>query len=147
MEPFDASASTICVGLKGLSQGQGKLCQLSVDHMFSVAKGAKYGVMECQHQFKDRRWNCSTVHDETVFGPILRIGTSVLMLIFRKSRYSSDSNHSTSVIKTTLSLQRAGKLRSFTRSPPLEWSIPSAVPAEMATCRRAVVPGVTGPRI
>ncbi|XP_018303886.1 protein Wnt-5b [Mycetomoellerius zeteki] len=75
MEPFDASASTICVGLKGLSQGQGKLCQLSVDHMFSVAKGAKYGVMECQHQFKDRRWNCSTVHDETVFGPILRIAS------------------------------------------------------------------------
>lgn len=83
MEPFDASASTICVGLRGLSQGQGKLCQLSVDHMFSVAKGAKYGVMECQHQFKDRRWNCSTVHDETVFGPILRIGTLALMPAFR----------------------------------------------------------------
>lgn len=74
MEAFDASASAICVDLKGLSQGQGKLCQLSVDHMSSVAKGAKYGVTECQHQFRDRRWNCSTVHDETVFGPMLRIG-------------------------------------------------------------------------
>ncbi|KMQ85967.1 protein wnt-5b [Lasius niger] len=75
METFDASASEICIGLRGLSQGQGKLCQLSVDHMSSVAKGAKYGVAECQHQFRDRRWNCSTVHDESVFGPMLRIAS------------------------------------------------------------------------
>lgn len=74
METYDVEASTICIGLKGLSQGQGKLCQLSVDHMPSVAKGAKFGVLECQHQFRDRRWNCSTVNDETVFGPILKIG-------------------------------------------------------------------------
>lgn len=77
MEAYDAGTSTICNGLKGLSQGQGKLCQLSVDHMPSVAKGAKYGVLECQHQFKDRRWNCSTVHDETVFGAVLKIGMSI----------------------------------------------------------------------
>lgn len=44
-------------------------------------------------------------------------------------------------------LQRAGKPRSFTRSPPPEWSTPSAVPAGTASCRRADVPGVAGPRI
>ncbi|EZA49633.1 hypothetical protein DMN91_006104 [Ooceraea biroi] len=75
MHAYDVSASTICVGLKGLSQGQGKLCQLSVDHMPSVANGAKYGVTECQHQFKHRRWNCSIVEDESVFGPIFRIAS------------------------------------------------------------------------
>lgn len=75
MEAYEMNAATTCAGFKGLSQGQGKLCQLSVDHMPSVASGAKYGVAECQHQFKHRRWNCSTVDDESVFGPILRIGT------------------------------------------------------------------------
>jgi len=79
------SASTICIGLKGLSQGQGKLCQLSVDHMPSVANGAKYGVAECQHQFKHRRWNCSTIEDESVFGPILRIGIFNCPISFRKT--------------------------------------------------------------
>ncbi|XP_066597418.1 protein Wnt-5b-like [Prorops nasuta] len=75
MEAYEVGASTICTGLKGLTQGQGKLCQLSVDHMPSVAKGAKIGVMECQHQFHDRRWNCSTVKDESVFGPVLKIAS------------------------------------------------------------------------
>lgn len=74
IEAYEVGASTICTGLKGLSQGQGKLCQLSVDHMPSVARGAKFGIVECQHQFRDRRWNCSTVNDESVFGPVLRIG-------------------------------------------------------------------------
>ncbi|XP_076662584.1 protein Wnt-5b isoform X1 [Halictus rubicundus] len=75
LETYDMAASTVCHGLKGLSQGQEKLCQLSVDHMLSVASGAKFGILECQHQFRDRRWNCSTVRDETVFGPILRIAS------------------------------------------------------------------------
>ncbi|KAF3428682.1 hypothetical protein E2986_02436 [Frieseomelitta varia] len=75
IETYDVAASSICHGLKGLSQGQGKLCQLSVDHMPSVAKGAKFGILECQHQFHDRRWNCSTVSDESVFGPMLRIAS------------------------------------------------------------------------
>ncbi|KAK1117718.1 Protein Wnt-5b [Melipona bicolor] len=75
IETYDVAASSICHGLKGLSQGQGKLCQLSVDHMPSVAKGAKFGILECQHQFHDRRWNCSTISDESVFGPMLRIAS------------------------------------------------------------------------
>lgn len=84
METYDVAASSICHGLKGLSQGQGKLCQLSVDHMPSVAKGAKFGILECQHQFHDRRWNCSTVSNESVFGPMLRIG---IIYIFYREDY------------------------------------------------------------
>lgn len=81
IETYDVAAASICHGLKGLSQGQGKLCQLSVDHMPIVARGAKFGILECQHQFRDRRWNCSTVHDESVFGPMLRLGKLPLKIL------------------------------------------------------------------
>jgi hypothetical protein len=74
-EARQLEAASLCGALKGLSQGQEKLCQLSHDHMPSVARGAKAGIHECQHQFRHRRWNCSTLDDETVFGPVLDVGT------------------------------------------------------------------------
>lgn len=43
--------------------------------MSSVGRGARAGIAECQWQFRYRRWNCSTVEDSTVFGPVLQIGT------------------------------------------------------------------------
>lgn len=46
-----------------------KLCELYSDHVSAIAKGARVGIVECQHQFKNSQWNCSTVSNETVFGP------------------------------------------------------------------------------
>lgn len=66
-------ATPLCTQISGLSAGQTKLCQLYQDHMPGVSKGAKAGINECQWQFRHRRWNCSTVHDATVFGPVLKI--------------------------------------------------------------------------
>jgi len=63
----------LCQKIKGLSNGQKKLCMLYTDHMMHVGRGASTGIGECQYQFKDNRWNCSTVDDSTVFGPILTI--------------------------------------------------------------------------
>ena len=67
-------AQPLCTQIPGLSPGQAKLCQLYQDHMSSVGRGARAGIAECQWQFRYRRWNCSTVEDSTVFGPVLQIG-------------------------------------------------------------------------
>ena len=62
-----------CFRIKGLSEGQEKLCSLYTDHMIHVGRGARNGIGECQWQFRNHRWNCTTVEDTTVFGPVLSI--------------------------------------------------------------------------
>ena len=63
----------MCARIKGLSTGQEKLCMLYTDHMVHVGRGARNGIGECQFQFRNHRWNCTTVKDTTVFGPVLSI--------------------------------------------------------------------------
>jgi len=67
------TTSPLCTRIKGLSAGQEKLCMLYTDHMVHVGRGARSGIGECQYQFRNRRWNCTTVDDTTVFGPVLSI--------------------------------------------------------------------------
>jgi len=67
------NSRSMCKRIKGLSSGQEKLCLLYTDHMLHVGRGARSGIGECQYQFRNRRWNCSTVDDSTVFGPVLSI--------------------------------------------------------------------------
>lgn len=65
-------ASQYCQStLKSLTTGQKQICLLHADHMPIVIQGASKSIEECQHQFQDRHWNCSTVRDGTVFGPVL----------------------------------------------------------------------------
>ncbi|XP_067684762.1 protein Wnt-5a-like [Haliotis asinina] len=84
VRPFDTwrnpqlyilGATPLCTQLKGLSAGQTKFCQLYHDHMPSIGRGAKMGIGECQYQFRFRRWNCSTVDDTSVFGPVVAIAS------------------------------------------------------------------------
>ncbi|XP_022245914.1 protein Wnt-5a-like [Limulus polyphemus] len=66
----------LCSQLTGLSRGQFKLCLLYYDHIQYIAKGAKMGIKECQWQFRHRRWNCSTLADNSTFGnDILRVAS------------------------------------------------------------------------
>jgi len=61
----------------GLSPRQTKFCQLYPDHMASVGRGAQTAIAECQWQFRHRRWNCSTVDDNSVFGRVIDRGRSI----------------------------------------------------------------------
>uniref|UniRef100_A0A2C9KAL8 Protein Wnt n=1 Tax=Biomphalaria glabrata TaxID=6526 RepID=A0A2C9KAL8_BIOGL len=65
----------LCAQIKGLSARQLRLCTTYQDHMSSIGRGAKMGIGECQFQFRDRRWNCSTVQDSSVFGPLIQIAS------------------------------------------------------------------------
>ncbi|XP_033115266.1 protein Wnt-5b-like [Anneissia japonica] len=65
----------MCTQLPGLSPGQRKLCNLYSDHMGPIGEGAKVGIEECQYQFRDQRWNCSTSDQESVFGRVMRIAS------------------------------------------------------------------------
>jgi Na+-transporting NADH:ubiquinone oxidoreductase subunit NqrF len=44
--------------------------------MTSVKEGAEMAIRECQHQFKYRKWNCTTINkkNEPVFGNALNKG-------------------------------------------------------------------------
>ena len=72
---------TACLRTSGLSPRQTKFCQLYPDHMACVGRGAHMAITECQWQFRHRRWNCSTVDDNSVFGPVIDRGTSTLQLV------------------------------------------------------------------
>ncbi|XP_065341058.1 protein Wnt-5a-like isoform X1 [Cloeon dipterum] len=74
--PLNGGGDTpLCANVVGLSAGQRKLCQLYLDHMPWVGRGARAGIAECQWQFRDHRWNCSTFQDASVMGPIHNIAS------------------------------------------------------------------------
>lgn len=53
--------------------------------MPSVAEGVKIGIQECQHQFRGRRWNCTTINDNlAIFGPVLDKGTFPKVVVVLK---------------------------------------------------------------
>lgn len=63
-----------CSNLDTLSRNQKLLCQRYIGHMHYVSDGAKDGINECKYQFRNRRWNCSTVDDDSVFGKVIKTG-------------------------------------------------------------------------
>ncbi|KZS11368.1 Protein Wnt-16 [Daphnia magna] len=61
-----------CDHIPGMERKQRRLCQKHPDHMVQVGEGAATGIKECQYQFRQHRWNCSTIdRDASVFGKSL----------------------------------------------------------------------------
>ena len=68
----------LCDNIPGLINRQRRLCKMNRDVMISMVQGAKMGVRECQRQFSENRWNCSTSdRDASVFGKVMLRGKYV----------------------------------------------------------------------
>ncbi|GFT39862.1 protein Wnt-2b-A [Nephila pilipes] len=64
-----ANTHFLCGGVPGLTKKQRDMCEKHPDILLSVSKGARMGVTECQTQFRNHRWNCSTLGTgPSVFG-------------------------------------------------------------------------------
>lgn len=72
----------MCEELIGLANRQKKICRRNIEVMDSVRYGAHMAIDECQFQFRNRRWNCSTVDPVKVFGNFLKLGNISVECIF-----------------------------------------------------------------
>ncbi|XP_036332554.1 protein Wnt-5-like, partial [Rhagoletis pomonella] len=79
-EPIDLNPDN-CYLVDGMTYGQKKQCVLHTSVMPAISRGARAAIQECQFQFKNRRWNCSTTDDNTVFGPITGLGSPEMAFI------------------------------------------------------------------
>ncbi|XP_051575684.1 protein Wnt-4a-like [Myxocyprinus asiaticus] len=69
------SGAGLCGLLRELLPGQVGVCRARGEVMESVRKAAEMVIEECQHQFRNRRWNCSTTpRGINVFGQVLNQG-------------------------------------------------------------------------
>ena len=74
-----STGGILCDNIPGLIGKQRRMCRLHQTAMYSIRKGAKEGVKECQFQFRKHRWNCSTLdRDASVFGKVLLKGNSFI---------------------------------------------------------------------
>ncbi|XP_066995043.2 protein Wnt-16 [Anabrus simplex] len=72
-DPELAQAKALCSSLPGLNEQQVAVCIQHPDNIRSVSDGARRGIQECQYQFRNERWNCTTRdHEEDVFGILSR---------------------------------------------------------------------------
>lgn len=60
------------------AHAQVQICKRSVEVMDAVRRGAQLAIDECQFQFRNRRWNCSTLETMPVFGKVVTQGESTL---------------------------------------------------------------------
>ncbi|XP_078620573.1 protein Wnt-6-like isoform X3 [Branchiostoma floridae x Branchiostoma japonicum] len=67
--PLVMDHRSICRKTRRLIGKQAEICRKEPEIVHEVIKGAKLGTGECQFQFKERRWNCSTA--DKFFGRIL----------------------------------------------------------------------------
>ncbi|EFN88869.1 Protein Wnt-1 [Harpegnathos saltator] len=76
--PMSSAALPIESSFYGtLRRKQRRLARENPGVLIAVAKGANQAIAECQHQFRNRRWNCSTTNflrGKNLFGKIVDRG-------------------------------------------------------------------------
>lgn len=62
----------MCDNIPGLINKQRQLCRQHPKVMQAIGAGIKNWIGECQHQFRNHRWNCNTMaREHNLFGRLL----------------------------------------------------------------------------
>ncbi|ESN99004.1 hypothetical protein HELRODRAFT_186498 [Helobdella robusta] len=64
-----------CEKFQGFSSQQRRMCFIYLDHMPALARGAYLALQECQHQFRDHRWNCTVANSSHIYSHFANLGT------------------------------------------------------------------------
>lgn len=67
-------AEVICNRVPGLTSRQREMCRTSPDAMVAVGDGVRLASIECRHQFRNHRWNCTDISNSNSFGHVVTIG-------------------------------------------------------------------------
>lgn len=73
-----------CTQVPGLVSPQIEVCKNNPESLLCISDGARLGITECQYQFRNERWNCTTDTNYTVFGDVLRKGLYLCRFKFFK---------------------------------------------------------------
>jgi hypothetical protein len=72
MRATGGSSRVMCDNVPGLVSRQRQLCHRHPDVMRAIGLGVTEWTAECQHQFRQHRWNCNTLdRDHSLFGRVL----------------------------------------------------------------------------
>lgn len=62
-EQGEGGTPRVCLALPGLTQQQATVCEKLPETVESVPFGTKQGLVECEYQFRNDRWNCTDNRD------------------------------------------------------------------------------------
>ncbi|XP_006770072.1 PREDICTED: protein Wnt-2 [Myotis davidii] len=72
MRATGGASRVMCDNVPGLVSRQRQLCHRHPDVMRAIGLGVAEWTTECQHQFRQHRWNCNTLdRDHSLFGRVL----------------------------------------------------------------------------
>ena len=63
-----AASPLPCENIPGLLKSQRHACMEQPEVMVTIGEGVRTGIEECQNQFRDQRWNCTTIQKEDEAG-------------------------------------------------------------------------------
>lgn len=74
MRNFNLTSPEQCDRLYGWTLAQRRFCQNHFQYMNAIRRGAIMTLEECQSQFKNRRWNCSSLNTPNLFARLPDFG-------------------------------------------------------------------------
>ena len=65
-----------------LNEAQRGICQNDGATVKAVSRGARKAIIDCQAQFKNLKWNCSTFYGDNLFGSFVNQGTRETAVLY-----------------------------------------------------------------